>query len=170
MCKEFEDLIDLYVAGDLEPEEAREVEDHLAGCEACSKEASSYRACLGTLASLSSENQPDRLSPFFWQGIQKEILLAQEQQVAPARSKARRVLYALAAAILIAVVAYVARGLVDPGQTIPNAPVVVKNATHGDEGVILPPDTPYWRGVDPGNVGSREYSPEDPESGNSIEF
>ncbi len=167
MCKRIRDLIDLYVAGDLEPQEAREVESHLAECEACSREAASYRRCLGNLATLSSENQPNRLSPFFWQGIQKEILTGQEQQVEPGRGRVRWVVYGLAAAILIAVTAYLAGGLFSGSGVTPsrNGGGIVRDVPVVEDGVILPPGTPWVPEMNRMEPADRPESTE-----NSLEF
>jgi anti-sigma-K factor RskA len=143
MCEKVRDLIDLYVAGDLEAEEAAAVETHLAGCASCRREADSYRHCLGDLAELNAENQPDRLSPFFWQGIQRRILVETEQKRAR-RSPVWRVAFAVAAAVLLAVTAYLAvtfLGGTGPGTNeVP--PIAEKVEVIDTE--LLPPGTPVF--------------------------
>ena len=153
MCETIKELIDLYVSGDLSGAEARKVEKHLAGCERCRKEAAAYRARLEDLSSLASERQPDVLPPFFWQGIQKEILLEEERRKAgpiPTAHAFRKRILAMAAALLLAVTAYfvysflVGGGVESGGQGNRDSLVVEKAPPVETEegGVLLPPGRP----------------------------
>jgi len=152
MCETIKELIDLYVSGDLSGAEARKVEKHLDGCESCRKEAAVYRARLEDLGSLAAERQPDVLPPFFWQGIQREILLEEERRKAGPLSAGhtlRKRVLALAAAVLLAATAYLVYALVsgygsgvEPAATgglvVDEAPSVETE----DGGVLLPPGRP----------------------------
>ena len=74
-CRDVRDLIDLFVSDDLEPWEADAVRLHMGRCEACRAEADACRRQRERLASLSSSQAPSQVPPFFWQGIQREILI-----------------------------------------------------------------------------------------------
>lgn len=113
-CRDVKDLVDLYVSEDLEPGQADAVRMHLGRCEPCRAEADAFRRQHEHLAALSSAQMPNQLSPFFWQGIQREILLGDGEaeevvHTAPRRRLGLRpFLYALAALVLVAVSVYAA--------------------------------------------------------------
>ena len=175
MCKKTEELIDLYVSGDLEAAEAEQVENHLAGCEACRQEAESYRAHLSTLASLRSENQPDRLPPFFWQGIQKAILTegdqAEERAVAVPPRRAvvgRKFVIALAAGLLFAAGAFLLVSVLTPSRSQPAPGAGTVAVQNGEEPQFLKPGTPVLpdSGFPQGEFMSPSGAPDNP----SLEF
>ena len=146
-CARVKDLVGLYAGDDLDPDEAARVAAHLEHCEACRGEAAAYGRMRDELRLLASERMPDRLPPFFWQGIQKEILLGGERR---GRSSplARRVLYGIAAAVLLALTAFLAASLSGGGpETVAPSPLVVNAVAVEDNDVVLPDAL-----VDEGNI------------------
>ena len=163
MCSEVKELISLYVAGDLESSEALEVESHLAGCAPCREEAETYRTHLGNLAALASSEQPDRLPPFFWQGIQKAILTedkavegaveggVKKDSVASAGVQPsffrRPVFLAVAAAVLLAVSVFFFVEFLGSGDPVPRGePTFAEPSGDGEaeSQPFLPSGTPYF--------------------------
>jgi anti-sigma factor RsiW len=51
-CRDYEDLIALWAGGDLSQDEARQVESHVAACEACRAFANEMQECRAALAGL----------------------------------------------------------------------------------------------------------------------
>ncbi len=130
-CRDIRDLIDLFVSEDLEPWEADAVGLHMGRCEACRAEADACRRQHERLASLSSSQLPSQVSPFFWQGIQREILMGDQEAdeapeaaaAAPGRRRALRpIMYALAALVLAAVTLIAAAALFGDAGTAPAVP------------------------------------------------
>ncbi len=151
-CKDVKELIDLYVSEDLEPGQADDVRMHLGRCENCRQQADAFRRQHERLASLSSAQMPNQLSPFFWQGIQREILLGEgeradgaETVAPPRRLTLRPFLYAVAALLLVVVTLYVAaaffggtgeqRGLAPEGDVV--------RAVPDASGGTIPEDVPF---------------------------
>lgn len=145
-CRDVRDLIDLFVSEDLEPREADAVRLHMGRCEACRAEADACRRQHERLASLASSQLPSQVSPFFWQGIQREILTGDQESEAAAEPAAsargrrvalRPVMYALAALVLAAVTVIAAAAFLGGAGTPPAAPQ--DGIVHG--GVDMPQET-----------------------------
>ena len=95
---------------------------------------------------------PSRLSPFFWQGIQREILLGEGEVeepapvAAPRRTALRPVLYALAALVLLIVTVFAAAAFFGGHAPAPAGPgnEIVRTVDDGS-GDALSPDVPIIR-------------------------
>lgn len=76
VCRDGVDLLDDYIDGELSPESARALEQHLAGCESCEAFINTYRATRGAVGALRAELMPEelriRLQSFLRQKIQEE--------------------------------------------------------------------------------------------------
>ena len=55
-CEQIIPYLPGYAGGDLRPDTARIVADHIAGCRACSTEVDTHRRVVGSLATLSSRD------------------------------------------------------------------------------------------------------------------
>lgn len=75
-CRDAVDLLDDYVDGELPPESAEALEQHLRGCKSCEAFIKTYRATRGALGALRAEMMPEelrlRLQSFLHQKIQEE--------------------------------------------------------------------------------------------------
>ncbi|HAK96956.1 MAG TPA: hypothetical protein DCM87_18690 [Planctomycetes bacterium] len=145
-CRDVRDLIDLFVSEDLEPREADAVRLHMGRCEACRDEADACRRQRERLASMSSAQMPSQVSPFFWQGIQREILMSDRKSgeaAEPAaaargrRTALRPIVYALAALVLVAVTVIAAAAFLGGAGAPPAVPR--DGIVHG--GADLPVET-----------------------------
>ncbi len=153
-CRDVRDLIDLFVSDDLEPWEADAVRLHMGRCEACRAEADACRRQRERLASLSSSQAPSQVPPFFWQGIQREILIggreaAETANPAPAargrRFRLRPIVYALAALVLAAVTVVAAAAFFGCGPALPAVPrdgIVHGGADQPD--ATIPQEVPFF--------------------------
>jgi anti-sigma factor RsiW len=149
-CRDVKELIDLYVSEDLDHGQADAVRTHLGRCERCRREADGFRRQHEHLAALSSAQMPNQLSPFFWQGIQREILIGEGAEepvrVASLRRRALRpALYGLAALVAAAVTVYAVSAFFVGAAPAPAAPAPgeIVRATPIQVDDTLPQDVPF---------------------------
>jgi anti-sigma-K factor RskA len=105
-CRKVKQQLSLYAGMDLTAGEHQTVKEHINSCAACNKEVARYRAHHSRLAELASDKQDNPVSPFFWQGIQKAILLEENKPVKIPFYRRPLFVSAVAAAAAIAVTAY----------------------------------------------------------------
>lgn len=122
-CHEYEELLSLHAAGDLEPDEEARVRAHLGSCAACRSEAESTARVLSGLA----------LPPPSPAMRERLEALPQRALGAWRREQVRRAFHARTAGALLAaaaVVLLVVRPSLPRGET-PQAPVAIPEAPSG---------------------------------------
>lgn len=147
-CSAIKTKLPLYSGGDLTVSENQEVTRHLKLCTGCQEEAASYQSCLGVLSGMASDNQSNSVSPFFWQGIQKEILLHEEKKQKRPWFSMGRLTVAAAAVLAVLTIYFVAAYLL---RTEPMPSAVPTTSEYADIHKELPvPATtiPVYHGDD----------------------
>lgn len=92
-CEKIEDLLSLYLEGELKEHEAKEVETHLSTCEKCASSLKEWEKCLALLKGALRLEAPS----YLWQRIKINLPLREEQK---ARAKFRWV-YAFGFSLLV---------------------------------------------------------------------
>ncbi len=95
-CREFDEIVELYVVGELDPMSAADAEAHLGECSDCRERLAAARRRLATLdAALATHRASDR---FVGQTMARVHLLARDQAEGPEPLSSRLLRYAMIAA------------------------------------------------------------------------
>ncbi len=158
-CNKTRQKLALYAGGDLSPADYKAVTAHLNSCGFCRAEAESYGSQRTLLSELASDKQKTPVSPFFWQGIQKAILLEENKPKRHAQHH-RTALVAAAAAVLIGLSVYLLITFTDilpSSGTLPAGGIVIEDKKQMiEEEMPIPPDIPLYDESDIAPAGNRE--------------
>jgi len=72
-CEQFEPLISAYVDGELPAEQSRQLEEHLAACERCTRELAEVRALKEQLAMMKFKEPTDAELRRYWSSIYNRL-------------------------------------------------------------------------------------------------
>jgi hypothetical protein len=109
-CRNFENLLSLFICGELEGEQTAQVAAHLETCAACRQKVNEYKKLASHLSAMGAPAVPDNLFEGFYQGVQDKIAAGSKAQsrllalVAILLAYYRRRRFAFAVAVLIAII------------------------------------------------------------------